>query len=98
MAEMRVSVLEEASNCPVVQVTGRRYPGMIIQGDTLFSFLRLVQEAREALVAGRADEAADTAEQLEDSIGDLLVFYEDVLARRGLKLPYFRDGSVGENE
>lgn len=97
-AEARVSILEEASNCPVVQISSRRYPGMIIQGDTLFSFFRLVQEARESLAAGRAEDAADYAEQLEDALGDLLTFYEGVLEKHGLKLPYFRSSASGSNE
>lgn len=90
-----MSVLEEASNCPVVQISSRRYPGLVIQGDTLFSFFRLVQETRESVAAGRAEEAADYAEQLEDALGDLLAFYESVLKRRGLELPYFRGGADG---
>lgn len=93
MAEARVSVLEAASNCPVVQLSERRYPGMIIQGDTLFSFFRLAQRARECFAAGRGDEAADYAEQLEDALGDLLAFYESVLEKHDLSLPYFRGGA-----
>jgi hypothetical protein len=95
---MRISVLEEALNCPVVQVSSRRYPGMIIQGDTLFSFFRLVQETRKTLAAGKVEKAADYAEQLEDALGDLLAFYENVLKKHGCMLPYFRGAGGEDNE
>jgi len=97
MKEMTVSVLNRASNCPVVQVSGRRYPGMILQGDTLFSFLQLVKGVRSSLVAGKVEEAEDFAVQLEDEISNYLHFYEGVLGEKNIKLPYFRDEEAGQS-
>ena len=93
MEEPMVNILQEASNCPVVQMPNRKYPGVVVQGDTLFSFAELVRRARASLATNRLDEAADLMEQLEGDLMDYLSFYESVLTSQGIELPYFKPRS-----
>ena len=97
MEEPTATILQEASNCPVVQMSNRKYPGVVIQGDTLFSFAELARRARTSLATDRLDEAADLMEQLEDDLIDYLSFYESVLASQGIELPYFKPTAVPQN-
>lgn len=38
-----VEVLSDATNYVIVQVAGRRYPGLVVQGDRLREWLRLAR-------------------------------------------------------
>jgi hypothetical protein len=71
-----VTVLSDVVNNVVVLVEGRHYPGLVVQGDRLHSWLKLAQadepEARELLIS---EIAASVAE------------YDRVCAREGLLMP-----------
>jgi hypothetical protein len=61
----------------IARAAGRRFPGVLVQGDTLFSLLSdLEEEAPESLACQR--------------VREWLAAYEAFMASRGLELPYFR--------
>jgi hypothetical protein len=90
MEQEYATLLTPAWNHAVVQLPGRRFPGVVFQGDSLFLLLEQVREVREALDAGRLDEAKEGAAELEDDLAGVLSGYESVLAARGIELPYFK--------
>jgi hypothetical protein len=56
----RVAVLSDAVNNVVVQVEGRRYPGLVVQGDRLREWRRLAKQGDEnsiSLLATALDDA-----------------------------------------
>jgi len=71
-----VTVLSDATNFNVVHSEGRRYPGLVLQGDRLRAWHQLVH---------RGD--SDSIEWLAEEIAESLAEYERVCALHGLSMP-----------
>ncbi|WP_448630648.1 DUF6959 family protein [Cellulomonas soli] len=70
-------ILTRLNAMPLVQDPGRRYPGLLIQGDTLFTLLEgLEQEAPKSYA--------------QKMVRDWISIYEHMMAEVGIELPYFR--------
>lgn len=85
-----VDIYSDASNYGVMRHPGRKFPGSLIQGDSLFL---LVSAAR--VVLRRAQELKDreliaNATELMESLEARLSHYEAVLSEHGISLPYVR--------
>jgi len=64
-------------NAGLAQLEGRRFPGFVVQGDTLAGLLNdLEEEAPESRAL--------------ETVRDWLAVYEEMMAERGLDLPYRR--------
>jgi hypothetical protein len=81
-------ILSHISNSGIVQMPGRAFPGIVMQGDSLSGIfdavVRCLGEAK-----GRRDE--ETYYELIDFAAMLqgqLLHYEETLASLGVKLPY----------
>jgi hypothetical protein len=68
-----VRLLADAVNNAVVQMEGRRYPGLVVQGDRLKEWKRLAQVGDEKSVSILAGELASA-----------VAWFDDVLRRSGL--------------
>jgi len=79
-------ILDGTTNAAVVQLPGRKFPGVVVQGDSLKTLVELAAEASNA----REDPSERTAavEMLHERLAELLRHYEEVLGRSGRKLPY----------
>jgi hypothetical protein len=81
-------LLSRAMNYAVVQLPGRKFPGVVVQGDSLRSLvgrlhaLRLLAESHddEELSIGLAD--------VHDILLQASLHYERVCQERGIALPY----------
>jgi len=83
-----VEIYSDATNAAVLRHPARRFPGCLIQGDTLSSFLqsiRVVRNESHRLSPEAADELADISERLEG----LLAHYKSVLIEHNIPLPFF---------
>lgn len=90
MESKLLDVFSEASNHAVVRMPGRRFPGSVIQGDTLSNLLQLAGVIlREAEGAGRPA-LTEAAEELYDALRRHLDHYESALNEHGMALPYSR--------
>jgi len=78
-------LIARSGNVAVVQLAGRRFPGLLIQGDTFSTLLASVREAR---VPG-ADVDAELSD-LDERMTELIEFYENTLAQHGIERPYVR--------
>jgi hypothetical protein len=90
MEKQELEVYSAASNAAVVRAPGRRFPGVVVQGDTLSTL-----HAAAAFVAERVRDSADEelageAAMVRDRLAGLLAHYEAVLGAHGLGLPYHR--------
>jgi hypothetical protein len=88
MESLELEVYSQASNAAVVRVPGRRFPGVVVQGDTLCSLQQRAEYVAERLKSGHALEAAEVAGDLASSLDALLLHYEVVLGEHGIPLPY----------
>ncbi len=78
---VEVTLLQDESNCQIVQVSGRRYPGVVVQGDYLSNLADLTSEIVRLLDANDIDEAKDTAQELHGLLFARLKVYKDALNR-----------------
>ena len=90
MKRVEVEVLGEASNAAVVLLPHRRFPGLVVQGDSLSVLVNTANRAREAVAAGRAEEGSDELGELCELLSGYQAEYERAMGAAGLKLPYIK--------
>ena len=72
MKRIEVEIFTEPTNNAVIRLLDRRYPGVLIQGDSLCAlFVDAVELARTAGRCGDA-ELVENARTLQDNLDDLL--------------------------
>lgn len=81
-----VEIYSDATNAAVMRHPGRRFPGVLIQGDTLASLVRRIERIRDN--KGGAEEAADELAGVHEHLQDLLQHYKSVLVSHSLELPF----------
>ena|SRR5947209_15948710 len=94
---MRVESLEvfsDASNMAVVRTTGRKFPGVVIQGDSLNGLWDLAKrvcvliEALPRSDSREAQEALEWAQELKDLLGARVHHYVKILREHDTDLPF----------
>jgi hypothetical protein len=83
-----VEVFSDATNAWVVRTPGRRFPALVIQGDTLSTIHDDVLSVKAALDEGRQSDVREEIDWLEERLRGYLAYYQDVLDKRGCELPY----------
>ncbi|MGW4676865.1 DUF6959 family protein [Micromonospora taraxaci] len=78
----RPELLAREGNVAVVQLPGRRFPGVLIQGDTLAAMRQTIEGS------STTSELPREILEVRNQIDDLLSYYESVLEARGIRLPY----------
>lgn len=100
MKTIEVEVYGEAVNSPVLKLPGRSYPGVLLQGDSLFILycdaLAIVEKLEKVLPErsiedDQEDTAMDLAEYLVWSLRGYLQNYQWAHQQQGLPLPYPRE-------
>lgn len=98
MTTITLNILSEQSNHAVVQIPGRRFPGSVIQGDSLAI---LCDEAKS--ISARLKELACADEELlriaqehQEKLLTRLLHYQNILAERGIPLPYSKAATRGD--
>jgi hypothetical protein len=87
MRKLTIDVISEGSNCVVVQMPGRRYPGLVLQGDSLRILLDSAEELCE-LCASAGPDASEAAAMLKEKLAGYLSAYEKAMEAEELELPY----------
>ena len=81
-------LLSSATNFAVVQLPGRQYPGVVFQGDTLFSIITVVSEIASLIDRDDKDELVVAVKDLHEQFRCALTRYEAVCKDRGIETPY----------
>lgn len=81
-----VELIEHITNCAVVRVHPRRFPGVVVQGDTLDNLLSLAERAEQRSTPGT--DAADALAMLREDLTALRDTYVSVPRRHGWTLPF----------
>ena len=88
MASNTAQILSHIPNSGIVQLPGRRFPGIVMQGDTLSNVFDsasfLLAEFKRLRDEERYYETLMFTEQLQAQ----LVHYEETLRAQGMQLPY----------
>lgn len=82
MESVEVELLTDGGSNAVVQMPGRAFPGVVVQGDTLFSLLSL------ARAIATETPNSDSAVSLVEELAAMLARYETALHAHGIRKPY----------
>lgn len=83
-----IELLQETASCALVRRSSRRFPGLLIQGDTLRSLKGVADELLEELSSGDPENAKYSARELQEGLGDFIAHYESMMSAAGWELPY----------
>jgi hypothetical protein len=87
MDHIRMDLYAIDGNVAVVKLPSRRFPGILVQGDTMRMLADLVQEVMDGDDRTASQQVLSEA---YDLIGDFLSVYETALQNAGERLPYER--------
>ncbi|MBZ3908192.1 MULTISPECIES: DUF6959 family protein [Streptomyces] len=88
MEHVEAELFTDGGNDAVVRLPGRRFPGVLIQGDSLHILRSDMAEVVEACERGDLTEAGDSAALLLASLDTLLTRYATALERHEIQRPY----------
>ncbi|MEV7000481.1 hypothetical protein AB0N62_22715 [Streptomyces sp. NPDC093982] len=88
MDHVEAELFTDGGNEAVVRLPGRRFPGVLIQGDSLHVLRSDVAEVVEACERDRLAEAAESAGTVLASLDALLTRYATALERHEIERPY----------
>jgi signal transduction histidine kinase len=84
----KADLLTPPTNFAIVQLPERRYPGVVMQGDTLHNLVLRLLSLQESLEKVKEHDLALEVYDLCDPLAEALRFYELTCQRRGIALPY----------
>jgi hypothetical protein len=88
MEYMELEVYSQSIDRGVVRIPSQSFPGLVLQGATLSSLLRLAKLAYKQLPNTADAELIDTSRELMESIEKLVSHYEATLGKHKIPLPY----------
>ena len=83
-----VKLFGPPKNFAVVQMSGRSFPGVVVQGDTLHSLVIRLLEMQNLLKIGDLEELSGEIENAKEELTEALDNYEAVCFERNIELPY----------
>ena len=86
MREEPVEILSDRTNAAVMRHPGRRFPGVLVQGDTLHALCQQADMVCREI--DRTSPSYDQANDLRGTLWGLLTHYKTLLADHGLPLPF----------
>jgi hypothetical protein len=81
-----LEVYSDASNAAIIRHPSRRFPGMLIQGDSLNNLSGLAASALAQ--AERGSDLWYDLKELADNLQSCVDFYAKVMREHGLELPF----------
>lgn len=88
MERIEAELFTDGGNNAVVRMPGRRFPGVLVQGDFLHILRGDVAEVLEACERGDLDEARESAGLLLANLDALLTRYGAALTEHDIPRPY----------
>jgi hypothetical protein len=95
MKKVEIEILDNAINCVVVKLPERKFPGVVIQGDSLWILYSSVRGLQRVCKGKISDEADDELSDLLDLLSMYVHHYESTLEAHGIDLPYY--GEINES-
>ena len=90
-----VEIYSDTTNRAIMKHPGRKFPGLLVQGDTLCS---LCQDADDIAGLLSSDHpAAEELNDLRDRLWDMLDHYRNVLEQHEMDLPFSRDAATRQS-
>ena len=86
MREEAVEILSDKANAAVIRHPGRRFPGVLVQGDTLYGLCQTADAACREV--GRGALGFDEMNEVRNALWGLLNHYKSVLSEHEVSLPF----------
>jgi hypothetical protein len=83
-----VEIYSDATNSAVMRHPGRRFPGVLVQGDTLHTMCVTADAACDAARGTMSEEGFDQLNDLRNHLWALLAHYKKVLGAHKIGLPF----------
>ena len=83
-----VEIYSDAPNSAVMRHPGRKFPGVLVQGDTLHSMCLAADFACEEARGVMGDEEFNRLNDLRNHLWSLLTHYKVVLGEHQIRLPF----------
>lgn len=77
---------------PVVHMPGRKFPGVVVQGDTLSIWCSALKELLSSVEEQNRSEEYYSLLMLYEDAKAFLDHYEETLEKQGMELPYVKKG------
>lgn len=87
MTQIALEPLSDRVNGPILRYPGRRFPGVLIQGDSLHGFVMMAEAVAKALCQNDLQTARDEAVELRDTLRVHLDHDNSVLRDLGMPSP-----------
>lgn len=88
MERIEVELFSPPGSNAIVRMLGRRFPGVLIQGDSLSNLRHELARIAEACTRGDLDEAREWSESVLDHLDVLLEGYSSALRAHQIPLPF----------
>ncbi len=88
-----VEIYSDSTNAAILRHPSRRYPGCLIQGDTLYSLMRTLEDV-QASGSSLTEDAADGLADVIEHLRKLIEHYKTVLNNHNIELPFYEPPSV----
>lgn len=88
MERVEAELFTDGGNDAVIRLPGRRFPGVVIQGDSLHILRSDLAEVVSACERGHLADARDSASLLLAGLDALLTRYADALQEHEIPRPY----------
>lgn len=86
-----VEIFSDRTNAAIVRHPGRRFPGVLVQGDTLYGMCTSADFACAAARDCIPEEEYAALNGLRNQLWSLLVHYKQVLGEHDIPLPFSED-------
>jgi hypothetical protein len=88
MEYMELEVYSQSINRGIVKMPSQSFPGLLLQGETLASLLKLAKKAHEKSQNTSDTELIEVSRELMESLQKLVSHFESTLNRHDIPLPY----------
>jgi hypothetical protein len=85
-----VEIYSDAVNAAVMRHPGRKFPGVLVQGDTLYTLYHSAHEAQKGLE--KDTDAYGALLELKERLAGYVSHYKQILNEHGIPLPFFESG------
>jgi hypothetical protein len=87
----QVEIYSDATNAAVMRHPARHFPGVLVQGDTLYSLCRQADSICTYARSRLDEERFDELNGLRNDLWGFLSHYKAVMGEHGIPLPYSED-------
>jgi hypothetical protein len=88
MEYMELEVYSQSIDRGIVRMPSQGFPGLVLQGETLSSLLKLSKSAYEKAQNTTDTELIDATRDLTEKLQKLVAHYESTLNKHNIPLPY----------